>query len=112
MSFGATLAGIPGGYSAEQTAEVARELKRQQILLDQQNRATIQRQAPLQDQLLQAQIKHLGQPNQYQQQRNDDLAAFQAMQKFGGDPRMQSIPQPPQPGGAPPGGPNPFQGAT
>lgn len=97
---------VPGAYSQEQTNDVARELQRAKALYEQAQTAQMQRQGPLQDQLLKAQIANLQRGPQWQQEQNQQNQAIQALLQYGrGSGQMSPMPQPPQ------AQPSPFQGA-
>jgi len=106
FSWGGMAAAIPGGYleAQKQQQQMADEMMRRKLM--QQQFATTQRQAPLQDQLLRAQIQHMGRPDINAQRFAQENQAAQYGLGFMGTPGAQPMPQPPQ-GGVP----QAFQGA-
>jgi chromatin modification-related protein VID21 len=104
-------AAIPGGYleAQKQQQQMADEMMRRKLM--QQQFATTQRQAPLQDQLLRAQVQHMQRPDINAQRFAQENQAAQYGLGFMGTPGAQPMPQPPQ-GGVPQGQPgmqpNPF----
>lgn len=97
MKFLGIAGAVPGAYSAEQTAETARELQRQKALMEAAQIATMQRQAPLQDQLIRAKIAHLQRPSQFQLDAGGNEALLKFLAQSG-----QATPMPQQPQAARP----------
>jgi len=106
FSWGGMAAAIPGGYleAQKQQQQMADEMMRRKLM--QQQFATTQRQAPLQDQLLRAQVQHMQRPDINAQRFAQENQAAQYGLGFMGTPGAQPMPQPPQ-GGVP----QAFQGA-
>jgi len=106
FSWGGMAAAIPGGYleAQKQQQQMADEMMRRKLM--QQQFATTQRQAPLQDQLLRAQIQHMQRPDINAQRFAQENQAAQYGLGFMDIPGAQPMPQPPQ-GGVP----QAFQGA-
>ena len=106
FSWGGMAAAIPGGYleAQKQQQQMADEMMRRKLM--QQQFATAQRQAPLQDQLLRAQVQRELRPDINAQRFAQENQAAQYGLGFMGTPGAQPMPQPPQ-GGVP----QAFQGA-
>lgn len=92
MRFLGIAGAVPRAYSEEQTAEAGRELQRQKALMQAAEMATMQRQAPLQDALLRAQIAHLQRPPQSQIEGGGNEALLRFLAQQG---QTQPMPQPP-----------------
>jgi len=108
MNWGGALAAIPGAYNQAQQQMQAMADEEAQRQLRLQQFQTNQRQAPLQDQLLRAQITREGRPDINQMRYADERAATiqgQQLSPFASMPGAQPMPQPPQ------GMPQAFQGA-
>ena len=106
FSWGGMAAAIPMGYleAQKQQQQMADEMMRRKLM--QQQFATAQRQAPLQDQLLRAQVQRELRPDINAQRFAQENQAAQYGLGFMGTPGAQPMPQPPQ-GGVP----QAFQGA-
>ena len=104
--WGGMLAAVPQGYlTAQQQIQKMQDDEAQRQLRQQQFETT-NRQAPLQDRLLQAQIAHMQRPDINAQRFAQENQAAQYGLGFMGTPGAQPMPQPPQ-GGVP----QAFQGA-